>query len=224
MLVDRKEGGVLLARALKKYEADQPIVLSILRGGLETGYHVAKYLQADFNILITKKLEYPHNPKAGYGAMAEDGSFHISDNARKRITEDIIAQGLEDAKSEISRRIEVFRDGLPLPALENRCVIIIDDGIATADTFFAASQLCRNQMVSKIIVATPVAGRHMFPILKRVADEVIILDTPENFYSVSDGYMNYPNISDEEALAFVKRYEEECAGSDSPVETDQNSQ
>lgn len=53
MFEDRKDAGKKLAKALEKYKNKGVLVLAIPRGGVEVGYQIAKYLNADFSILIS---------------------------------------------------------------------------------------------------------------------------------------------------------------------------
>ena len=77
MFVDRKDAGQQLAKALERYKGQSVIVLAIPKGGVEVGYEVARYLNADFSLIIARKLPYPDNSEAGFGAVAEDGSLYL---------------------------------------------------------------------------------------------------------------------------------------------------
>ena len=56
MFKNRTDAGKKLAVAIKKYKDHNVLVLAIPRGGVEVGYQVAEYLNADFSILISRKL------------------------------------------------------------------------------------------------------------------------------------------------------------------------
>ncbi len=58
MFEDRRDAGEKLARALEKYKDEKAMVLAIPRGGVEVGYQVARYLNSEFSILVSRKL--PH--------------------------------------------------------------------------------------------------------------------------------------------------------------------
>ena len=85
MFKDKKDAGQKLAKALEKYKNKKVLVLAIPRGGVEAGYEVAKYLKADFSLLVPRKLPFPYNPEAGFGAIAEDGSTFIFEWADKEL-------------------------------------------------------------------------------------------------------------------------------------------
>lgn len=207
MFNDRKDAAEKLARALEKYRNTKALVLGIPRGGAETAYYVAKYLDVEMSLVITRKLGYPGNPEAAFGAVAEDGSLYISETASQILSSETMNEILKEQKKEIQRRIRKLRNGKPLPDLKDRTVIIVDDGIATGATLFATIMLCKKMMAEKIIVAAPIAGSGMEETLKRKVDEVIILETPPDFRAVSQGYYDFYNLTDEEAVAFMEKWE-----------------
>ena len=105
---------------------------------------MAKYLNAEFSIIIVRKLPFPDNPEAGFGAVAEDGSIYINRQSSWYLSEKEINGIISAQKNEIKRRILVLRKGNPLPNLADKTVILIDDGIAGDSTVRAAIMLCKN--------------------------------------------------------------------------------
>ena len=194
---------------MEKYRNMNVLVLGIPRGGVETAFYLAKHLNAELSLVIARKLAYPFNPEAAFGAVAEDGNVYISEMARQHLTDQEINEILWKQNAEIQRRIQKFRRGKRLPAIEGRTVIIADDGIATGATLFAAIALCKTKKAGKIVVASPVAGKAMEGLLRKMVDEVVILETPSFYSAVSQGYEDFYNLSDEEALTFIAKWEED---------------
>ena len=60
---------------------------------------------------------------------------------------------------------------------------MVDDGIAMGSTMHTAVELCRKKGAKKIIIAVPVAGRQVIQKFSKMADEVIVLESPVNFYA-----------------------------------------
>jgi putative phosphoribosyl transferase len=207
MFRDRKEGGEKLAQALAAYSGQDVLVLGIPRGGVVTAFYVAKHLQAQLSFVVTRKLGYPHNPEAAFGALAEDGSIFIFRDAQGDLSSTAIQKIVEREQKEITRRITLLRKGQPLPPIEGRTVIIVDDGIATGATLFATIELCKKQKVGKLIVAAPVSDDHMALLLETKVDEVVILSTPPFYYAVSQGYQNFSDLTDEDVLKVLEAWE-----------------
>lgn len=209
MFRDRKDAAIKLAHALEKYKDRDVIVLGIPRGGAETAYYVARHLHAGLSLLVSRKLGHPSNPEYAVEAIAEDGRIYLNEAAQAGINHETIEQLKQQQKEEIVRRVQMLRNGEPLPDLKDKTVLLIDDGIATGSTVFAAIRMCRNKEAAKVVVGAPVSGKSKLNKLQEEADEVIILETPEFYTGVSQAYAKFGNLTDEEALGFMELWREE---------------
>lgn len=206
MFLNREDAGNKLAKALKEYKLKHPLVLGIPRGGVEVGYHVAVELNSDFDIIVIRKLGYPQQPEAAFGALAEDGSLYLDPWSKKYLTKDMIENVIAREKKEIRRRIKTYREGEELPDLKGRTIILVDDGIATGSTVFAAINMCRKLNPRKLIVAAPVSARSQVSKLAVKADEVVVLDKKRNLMAVSQAYKNFANLSDNKVTHFMNQW------------------
>ncbi len=209
MFKDRKDAALQLAKALEDYKDKKVVVLGIPRGGVETAYYVARHLHAEFSLLVSRKLGHPDNPEYAFGALAEDGSIYINPYAREGISEETINRTVGEQKKEIERRINILRKGKSFPVIHGKTVILVDDGIATGATIFAAIEMCKKRGAARIVVAAPVSSHSMDEKLINKADEVIILHKPYNFFAVSQVYETFNNLTDQAALEFMDRWEME---------------
>ena len=218
MFEDRRDAGQQLAEALEGYRGEDVLVLAIPRGGVEVGYQVAKQLDADFSLLIVRKLPYPDQPEAGFGAVAEDGSAVILEQASRWVSDETVKQVIENQRQEIERRVAVLRKGEPLPPLKARTVILVDDGIAMGSTMQSAIMLCRRQGAAKVVVAVPVASRQIadqdWPDKVKaertgIADEMVVLEQPKFFRAVAQVYDRWYDVPDSEVMALMMRWREE---------------
>ncbi|MHC4703759.1 MAG: phosphoribosyltransferase, partial [Planctomycetota bacterium] len=113
---------------MRGYGGAMPLVLGIARGGVEVAYYVASILRCDMSILVSRKLPFPDNPEAGFGAVAEDGSTYLNEHAAGALSPETVKRAISEQRAEIRRRIEVLRRGQPLPEIGGRVVILVDDG------------------------------------------------------------------------------------------------
>ena len=154
-----------------------------------------------------RKLGHPRDPEYAFGAIAEDGTVYYNPNVK--ISQEGIDDVEEQQQKEIERRKQILRKGRPLPDLKDKTVIIVDDGIATGATIFAAIKMCKKKEAGKIVVAAPVAAERIEKELMKEADEVVILEAPGSFYAVSQAYESFYNLTDQQALEFMERWEKE---------------
>ncbi len=213
MFKDRRDAGQQLAKALERYRDEDPVVLAIPRGGVEVGYQVARHLDADFSLLIARKLPYPDQPEAGFGAVAEDGSTVVLERATQWVSEDTVEAVIQRQRKEMERRMAVLRKGQALPDLEDRTVVLVDDGIATGATMRAAVRLCSRRRAGKIVVAVPVAGRDVAERIRSgedgIVDAVVVLEQPKLFRAVAQVYETWYDVPDSEVVALMERWRSE---------------
>lgn len=207
MFADRRDAGRKLARALEKYKGKEVLVLAIPRGGVEPGFEVACHLDAEFSLLISRKLPYPDNPESGFGAVAEDGSTFLIHGAAARLSAVEIDAIKNEQVHEIKRRIQVLRKGKPLLELKGKTVILVDDGLAMGSTMEASILLCRKKKPEKIVVAVPVAGRDVTKQMQEQVDEMVVLESPPFFRAVAQVYRNWYDVPDREVLSIMKEWE-----------------
>ncbi len=206
MFLDRADAGRRLGEALRHRRGEPGLlVLAIPRGGVEVGCEVARALKSDFDLIVCRKLPYPFNPESGFGAIAEDGTVYINPRASIPLSEEEVLGIIAEQKREIRRRIDVLRGGRPLPPLEGRPVILVDDGIAMGSTMHAALEMCRRQKAASVTVAVPVAGPYSVREFSQLADEMVVLESLPDFHAVAQVYAHWYDVSDEEVLALMER-------------------
>lgn len=204
---NRQDAGEQLGLFLEpKYKDKNPLVIGIPRGGVEVAYYVAQRLHAELSLIITKKLPFPSQKELGFGAVAEEHIVYVSPMGKERLTPEVINQIIEDQVQEINRRIEVYRQGKPLPDMKGRTVILVDDGIATGVTLVPVVMLCRKKEAGKIIIAAPVSGTRYDKHLDE-ADAIEVLVQPHSFYAVGQVYERFGDMTDKEMQEILSKAE-----------------
>ena len=212
ILKDRVEAGKRLASAVKSVGKDA-IILGVPRGGVVVGFEVAQALCVPLDIIVTKKIGAPENPELAVGAVAEDGTYILDEDILRQIyvPKEYIAEEVERQKQEIQRRLIRYRGDVPYPALKNREVVVIDDGVATGSTLKAALRLLRGKGAKTVVVAVPVGPPETIRELRKLADRVVVLFTPEPFYAIGQFYVDFSQTSDKEVIELLRRNREKQA-------------
>ncbi len=200
---DRETAGRQLAEKLLKYQGKDLLVLGVPRGGVIVAAEVAKALAAPLDVIISRKIGAPFNPELALGAVAPDGTVLYDERllgllglGRDDLQEEVAGQ-LE----EIRRRQKLYRGEREPLSYGGRTVIVVDDGIATGFTLRAALCSIRRHDPGKLVLAVPVAPPEVVDKLRHEVDEVVCLETPEEFYAVGQFYKDFRQTSDEEVVA-----------------------
>ncbi len=202
MFKDRVQAAKQLAERLQHYkDRKDALVVAIPRGGVVTGEAVAKNLGLPLDIVVVRKLGHPWDPELAAGAVDADGEVTL--NAGLRLSQEDVQAVAEREKEEIVRRVREYKNG-EATDLSGKNVILADDGIATGQTLIAAVKYIKRHGAARVIVAAPVASPQATDVLKEIADEVVVLDQPENFMAVGQFYEDFPQVSDQTVKDLLK--------------------
>jgi putative phosphoribosyl transferase len=199
--IDREDAALKLIPLLNKYRNDRGIVLAVPRGGVPIAYHVAKRYNLPLELLMTKKIGHPSNPEYAIGAVSLED--HIIDESLG-IPQSYIDNKIEEIRKSLQDRYKKFMGNHKPIGIENKVVIIIDDGMATGNTILSSIKMLRHQNPKKIVVAVPVATSQAVAKIRKQVDELICLYIPEPFYGVGLHYMNFNQVEDEEVIRLLK--------------------
>ena len=201
---NRVEAAELLIPKLSRYRMARPLVLGIPRGAMPMAQVLADRLGGELDVVLVHKIGAPDNPEFAIGSVSEYGCIYLSESVRlygysmRQI--DAIAHK-ETAK--LKERRATYSPIRPAISPEGRTVIIVDDGIATGSTMLAAIRAVRGQNPKRVIVAAPVASPQALHSLKHEADETIVLEAPEDFFSISQFYEEFIPVSDTEVIEIL---------------------
>ena len=106
---------------------------------------------------------------------------------------------------ELERRERLYRGGRPLPPLDDRVAILIDDGLATGATMEAAVAAVRQLRPTRIVAAAPVGARDSCDRLAAIADDVVCAETPAFFHAVGEWYERFDQTPDEDVIDLLTR-------------------
>jgi putative phosphoribosyl transferase len=210
---DRFEAGKYLAGNLKKYKSTNSLVLALPRGGVPVAYIVAKSLNLPLEVLVSRKIGAPNNPEFGIGAISENSTVVLDKELIKqlKILENSLSRLKMEEERELKRRINKYRKGKKLPNLKGKTAIIIDDGLATGVTAFAAVEAVNKLKPERLVLAVPVCAKETAKKIKEKVDEFYCNFAASVLKAIGLYYEDFGQISDREVIKLLKRAEDRFA-------------
>ena len=204
---DREDAGRRLAKRLARYQGENPVIFALPRGGVPIGYEVAHALKTPLDVFIARKLGAPNQPELGIGAVAQDGTLVLNERiveaigVSKEYVRCIAVEEIEEAQ----RRLKLFRGERPEPEVRERTAILVDDGIATGVTTWAAIVALRRRDPRRLVLAVPVCAAQPAESLRGEVDKLICLEAPSDLMAISIWYQHFEQTSDEEVIELLER-------------------
>ena len=206
---NRYDAGRQLADKLVEYKGQPVVVLAIPNGGVFVALGVALALEAELDLVISRKIPLPLSPEAGFGAVADDGTIILNEEIVKKtgLSPQQINYQVSRVRADIRQRSLLHHKDRPPSVVSGKTVIIIDDGLASGFTMRAAVESVRYRRPREIVAAVPVAPAAAVKELEKVADKVITcaVGFMPKFY-VSDFYRYWHEATDDEVIQCLKEW------------------
>ena len=216
IFADREEAAWMLVERLRanglcgprRGATDRLLVLAIPRGGVEIGAVLARGLNAELDVVLSRKLRAPHQPELALGAVSETGEVYLNHfaTALSEAGDAYLAAERQRQLAEIARRRDLYRAVRPQAPVAGRTVIVTDDGIATGATMIAALRTVRAAGAKWVVVAVPVAAPERLPAIRPLCDRLLCLEEPLAFWAIGQFYREFPQVEDERVVELLRDY------------------
>ncbi|MBW4027023.1 MAG: phosphoribosyltransferase [Acidobacteria bacterium] len=219
---NRQDAGRQLAKELSEYAGlEDVIVLGVPRGGIPVAYEIARELNTRLDVFLSRKLGVPGQEELAFGAIAAGDGRYLDERIIQAagISGAQIERITQATKERLETRALLYRGSKAPLNVESRTVILVDDGIATGASIFAAIRALREMKPKRLVIAVPVAPVSTCNWLRPLVDELVVLYTPKDFYAVGQFYDSFSQVSDEEVIELLRLAEKvakESPGEDCP--------
>jgi putative phosphoribosyl transferase len=204
---NRQDAGRQLAARLAEF-ADRPaaIVLGIPRGGVIVALEIAQALRLPLDIFLAHKLGVPGHEELAFGAIAAAGSRYLDEEVIREmhVSPEAIDLVTAQVRQLLNQRALLYRGRRPPLQLAGRTVLLVDDGIATGDSVYAAILALRQIGPAAIVLAAPVAPASTCAWLRTSVDRLVCLHAPPDFHAVGQFFRDFSQVEDDEIVRLLQ--------------------
>jgi predicted phosphoribosyltransferase len=209
---DRTHAGEVLSGMLQPLEATAARVLAVPAGGVPVAAAIAQRLQLPLDVAVVSKITLPWNTEVGYGAVAGDGTVQLNTELIQRLAlnDAEVERAIAATRAKVAQRIERFRTTARYHGLERDVVILVDDGLASGYTLYAAVEALYKAGARRLIVAVPTGHA---PTVERLASRVEALYCAnvrdDHSFAVAEAYRQWSDVDEETAAAMLEKFRTE---------------
>ena len=204
---NRQDAGRQLATHLAEF-ADRPdaIVLGIPRGGVIVALEIAQALRLPLDIFLAHKLGVPGHEELAFGAIAAAGSRYLDEEVIREmhVSPEAIDLVTAQVRQLLNQRALLYRGRRPPLQLAGRTVLLVDDGIATGASVYAAILALRQIGPAAIVLAAPVAPASTCAWLRGSVDRLVCLHAPPDFHAVGQFFRDFSQVEDDEIVRLLQ--------------------
>ena len=195
---NRRDAGKQLAPLLSTYSGSNPLVLALPRGGVPVAFEVARYLKAPLRAFPTRKIGAPGQPELGIGAVAPGRTLVLNEQIIRElaIPREVVDMIIARETTELDALTALYWQKDSSIDLSNHVVILVDDGLATGNTAWAALRALRKLRVDYLTLAVPVCASQTGQWLSTLADAVVCVLQTDNLSAVGLWYDDFEQTSD----------------------------
>jgi len=185
MFSSREEALFKLLENLNKEVVQNCVVLSLSKQGIFYAREIGLrngFLEGDF--LFMEKIKSPENPETVLGIVSETKDYILIEELIEsfEITDDFIFSEIERIYEEkILDDIYQLRGGEGIISLENKDVLLVDEGVNTGLRLLCAIKSCISKNVNTINVAVPIIAKETAEMIEKLVDNAFFAKQVDDY-------------------------------------------
>ncbi len=202
ILLDREDAArkLLDVIPMNRFKDELWNIVAVSHGGLELGAYIKKKQKNSLEILFLEAIMAPNNSECEVARVSETEEIVISEElvSSFEIEYDYIyGEAHRKHEEKILSRIYQHRKGLPFPSMENKVVLLVDEGSETGSKFMTALKTILAQKPKAVYIAVPILPSDVLEQLEPFVDDIFFLHNIDDFVETELYYENLEKIDDE---------------------------
>lgn len=197
---------------IKDMEDENWIVLAISSGAVPIAIDLSEKLKCDFDYFFTQKIFTSKNKECEIAIITETQEIVIHEELMKSFDlnlEEIYDESKQNYLNDIKKYKAKYRNNLDIIDLENRNVLLVDEGLNTGLTMMAGIKSAINEKAKSIFVAVPVLPEVTIHEIETIADELYYVRAPSHFVSIDFYYEKLEDVELEDMVKLKYNYKKE---------------
>ncbi|WP_320034031.1 phosphoribosyltransferase family protein [Halarcobacter sp.] len=186
---------------INKMKLEEWIVISTSYNGLPVAKIVASELNAKLDIMFSRKIYSPNNDECEIAIVTESEEVVIHEELVKAFDislDFVFSKSRYIYDNELSNCVNKFRRGKKLEDLENKNVLLVDEGLNTSLTMMACIKTAIHLGAKSVSVAIPILPTASIQTIESIADDLYYVKNLDHFISIDFYYDELDEVTYEE--------------------------
>lgn len=175
-------------------------LIAVSRGGLELAYHIRGKYKNSIDFLFSEAIVAPNNHECEIARVCEGEEIVINENLVSAFGikyDYIYGEAHRKHEEKILSYIYQYRKGRPFASMQNKIVMLVDEGSETGLKFLTALKTILAMKPKAIYVVAPVIPSDVLEFLDSFADDVFYLYEMDDYVETALYYEELEKISEE---------------------------
>ncbi|WP_321315686.1 phosphoribosyltransferase [Campylobacterota bacterium DY0563] len=186
---------------INKMKLEEWIVISTSYNGLPVAKIVASELNAKLDIMFSRKIYSPNNDECEIAIVTESEEVVIHEELVKAFDislDFVFSKSRYIYDNELSNCVNKFRRGKKLEDLENKNVLLVDEGLNTSLTMMACIKTAIHLGAKSVSVAIPILPTASIQTIESIADDLYYVKNLDHFIAIDFYYDELDEVTYEE--------------------------
>jgi len=186
---------------MQKLKEENWHIVAVSKGGLELGKFIKGRLKNPLEILFLEAIGAPNNPECEVARVSETEEIVLNEKLIDSFEiqyDYIYGEAHRKHEEDILSHIYQYRKGRPFPSMEDKVVLLVDEGSETGTKFMTALKTVLNQKPKAVYIAVPVLPKDVLEVLETFVDEIFFLYEIDDYVETALYYSQLTHIDDDE--------------------------
>ena len=203
ILKDREDAALKLRDVIpmQQLKEEEWSIVAVSKGGLELASHIKGKLKNSLEILFLEAIMAPNNPECEVARVSETEEIVLNEeliNAFEIQYDYIYGEAHRKHEEDILSYVYKYRKGKAFPHMQNKVVLLVDEGSETGSKFMTALKTILVQKPKAVYIATPVVPSDVLEVLETFVDDIFFLYDIDDYVETALYYKNLNIMDDEE--------------------------
>lgn len=202
ILKDREDAAHKLKDVIpmQKLKEEEWMIISVSRGGLQLARHLKGRYQNELDFLFSEAITAPNNSECEIARVSEAEEIVINENLVEAFDiqyDYIYGEARRKHEEKILSYIYQYRKGNPFSNVENRVILLVDDGSESGMKFMTALKTILGMKPKAVYIAVPVIPSDVLEVLEPFADDIFFLYDIDDYVETPLYYKELDYINEE---------------------------